>query len=829
MKQQRRSINGVSRNPVMAGTKKFSNRENKGRMVASFTIQDADKFTPQGARRIARWMEQVAGYIRDKSIRKKLDKTFRARYFAAPLIAFLLLASQSFATTYYIATTGNDSNNGTSSGTPFLTFSHAISTASASDTINVAAGTYQAPSAIDVTKALTIVGAANHTSIINCTAAGAHNGFIIDADTITIDGFKIVNGDQGVGAGYPGAAHANVTVQNNWIDGAQNGVWIVGTGWLVYNNEITRSRLYSGNDCNYMILLGNNNTIRGNYCHGTNIGDGSTSDICPPSQGGRYANGPCSHLDGIQFFGLGTYTCKNNLVELNYFTDFSNSALFISDEANSTDISNLIVRNNTIIGVTFQSADTGTTDNSAWGVCIGKNYGATNVSVTNNYEQNVSLGLGLRSGSGNVSGNMGKNIFYNVGAIYNNDANNPSASIINAGNMNYNCNWANGNYSQDVHMNPLQFNLLKLLGNDGLPMTSDDGWIPTAAGATTYGPQIGGSPPTPVSITNNSATVTENSTANVIDVLANDTPQTAVTVASVTQPSHGTTAIGTGAVLTQTVKPLDGEQVVLGAKTYTYKTTLTPAANEVLIGATLATAITNLIHAVNASGGTPGTDYGAVTANVSAVASQGAAGKMVIIQKSGITGASVSLTETLSNGSWSTATMIGAYSVTYTPTTGYSGSDSFQYVAQTASNQVGTGVVTVTVSAIAHAPIANNDAYTISMNAPAKLLSVLANDSSPDNLTLSIKSASVSSPSAGGTASISGTSILYQPAANYVGTETFTYQAYDGTNATTATVTITVASPPTGTPLTTGTYPGEVTVRDAITGQLRVAPARPYP
>lgn len=52
----------------------------------------------------------------------------------------------------------------------------------------------------------------------------------------------------------------------------------------------------------------------------------------------------------------------------------------------------------------------------------------------------------------------------------------------------------------------------------------------------------------------------------------------------------------------------DGETVTIGSTVYTFKTTLTPTAFEVLIGASTAAALDNLKSAVNLTG-TPGTDY----------------------------------------------------------------------------------------------------------------------------------------------------------------------------------------------------------------------------
>jgi len=64
------------------------------------------------------------------------------------IILFLFISSLSYGTNYYVdkdgvnGTVGNDSNDGTSWATPWLTFSKGLATATAGDTVTVAAGTY---------------------------------------------------------------------------------------------------------------------------------------------------------------------------------------------------------------------------------------------------------------------------------------------------------------------------------------------------------------------------------------------------------------------------------------------------------------------------------------------------------------------------------------------------------------------------------------------------------------------------------------------------------------------------------------------------------------
>jgi hypothetical protein len=73
------------------------------------------------------------------------------------------------------------------------------------------------------------------------------------------------------------------------------------------------------------------------------------------------------------------------------------------------------------------------------------------------------------------------------------------------------------------------------------------------------------------------------------------------------------------AVVTGVTKPTDGLTITLGAKTYTFKTTLTPTEGQVLIGAALDNSLLNLINAVNHTG-TPNTDYKCAVANPDVVA-----------------------------------------------------------------------------------------------------------------------------------------------------------------------------------------------------------------
>ncbi|NMC52980.1 MAG: tandem-95 repeat protein [Chloroflexi bacterium] len=134
-------------------------------------------------------------------------------------------------------------------------------------------------------------------------------------------------------------------------------------------------------------------------------------------------------------------------------------------------------------------------------------------------------------------------------------------------------------------------------------------------------------------------------------------------------------------------------------------------------------------------------------------------------------------------------------SFTYTPTSGYSGSDQFSYYANDGHQNSPSTTVTITVTAANDAPVAVDDAHSttedtlLTVTAPG----VLTNDTDLDGDTLS---AILVDDAAHGTLALSSNgSFTYDPDDNFTGSDSFTYTANDGTaNSTPATVTITVTA-----------------------------------
>ena len=145
-----------------------------------------------------------------------------------------------------------------------------------------------------------------------------------------------------------------------------------------------------------------------------------------------------------------------------------------------------------------------------------------------------------------------------------------------------------------------------------------------------------------------------------------------------------------------------------------------------------------------------------------------------------------------------TLALSGDGSFVYTPAADYSGSDQFSYRASDGSLSSSVAMVTLTVQTQTNAPVAVADAY--SVNEDNELIvpvttGVLANDSDADGDALT---AVLVADVTHGTLVLSADgSFVYTPAADYSGSDQFSYQASDsGLSSPVTTVTLTVNALP---------------------------------
>ncbi len=137
-----------------------------------------------------------------------------------------------------------------------------------------------------------------------------------------------------------------------------------------------------------------------------------------------------------------------------------------------------------------------------------------------------------------------------------------------------------------------------------------------------------------------------------------------------------------------------------------------------------------------------------------------------------------------------TALTISGTSVTYTPSaTFYGGTDSFKYHATNPGNPAGSSATFTFTVGQPPAPVVGASTATVAFQSTGNSL--------PLNVTNPYNAVTITSAATHGTASVSGTSILYSPAAGYTGTDSVSYTATspDGTvSSASGTITITVSA-----------------------------------
>ena len=133
-------------------------------------------------------------------------------------------------------------------------------------------------------------------------------------------------------------------------------------------------------------------------------------------------------------------------------------------------------------------------------------------------------------------------------------------------------------------------------------------------------------------------------------------------------------------------------------------------------------------------------------------------------------------------------TNLSGNQATYKPNDNFNGTDSFTWKANDGQLDSNTATVTITINNANDTPVSENINTNTTKNS-TKTITLVATDADSDNLDYEV----VSNPSNGSLGSISGANIDYTPATDFIGTDTFTYKANDGTeDSNVATVTIDV-------------------------------------
>ena len=169
-------------------------------------------------------------------------------------------------------------------------------------------------------------------------------------------------------------------------------------------------------------------------------------------------------------------------------------------------------------------------------------------------------------------------------------------------------------------------------------------------------------------------------------------------------------------------------------------------------------------------------------------------------------------------------------SFTYTPNSDFNGSDSFTYRASDGANVSNLATVSLTVSAVNDEPVADIDSYEAQQDTPLIVSGpgVLANDDDVDGDQLT--AVLVAGPSSGVLTLNTDGSFSYTPNSGFAGSDSFTYQAHDGTiDSNVAIVSITVSESPAGPNLqfgvveNVGEFWSTVTLPHAFTSMVVIA------
>lgn len=259
------------------------------------------------------------------------------------------------------------------------------------------------------------------------------------------------------------------------------------------------------------------------------------------------------------------------------------------------------------------------------------------------------------------------------------------------------------------------------------------------------------------------ATVAQNSTNNSFDVLANDSDPDgdSLTLLSVTQAAHGTVSI----IANQAnYTPAYGYS---GSDSFNYTVSDNNGGSD---SATVSITVTSINSAPNA-----------VNDSYSVDEDSGSNSLDVLSNDSDPDGDAISVIGVTqgANGTVSFNTS----SVNYTPIGDFFGADSFSYTINDGKGGTDTATVSVTVTNINDAPLANADQVTVEQNSNSNIIDVLANDSDPDEDSLILQS--VVQP-AHGTVTIEANQASYTPDAGFDGTDSFEYTVSDGNGGTAA-------------------------------------------
>ena len=302
----------------------------------------------------------MSAYADDSPRAKDEVAAIKALRFLISLVgAALAFSGTASASTYYVSTSGQDSNPGTAA-TPFRTIQHAADVVSAGDTIIVRPGSYagcRIGRSGTAGAACTLQAESQGTAVINSPSPANRHSSLIEIENFdaavsywVVDGFE-VSGSPKYGVDLRNTDH--VTVRNCKVHGsAVTGIFLAFSYHpLIQNNESYTNGehgVYQSNSGDFPIIRGNNlhhNASAGLHMNGDRNftpGDGIIS-FAVIEKNAIWENGRLG-ASGINCDGVSDSIISNNLLYNNHASGVS---LYAIDGAEGS--SRNRVYNNTIV------------------------------------------------------------------------------------------------------------------------------------------------------------------------------------------------------------------------------------------------------------------------------------------------------------------------------------------------------------------------------------------------------------------------------------------------------------------------------------------------
>lgn len=219
---------------------------------------------------------------------------------------------------YYVATTGNDSADG-SLLSPWLTIAKAATVAAAGDRVHVASGLYPARTTLSTSgtagSPITFTGP---YATPGATRTATNYGFEISANYVTLQYFRCSNntvalsGIQHVtGSGIAAHGHDLILRSNDCVMGAAEGIYVAGTAPASYNVDVIGNRCWSNSWTGMYLCLGrgvgNTSKVLGNEVWGTMMrspqADYDKGDADGIQLWGRYLTITSNYVHGLNYDG----------------------------------------------------------------------------------------------------------------------------------------------------------------------------------------------------------------------------------------------------------------------------------------------------------------------------------------------------------------------------------------------------------------------------------------------------------------------------------------------------------------------------------------------